>query len=141
MPPGARNGEYIRFTDVSILLEPVTRYQHAQEIAHRVEEQYTGIDDFGDAMRHAEWSRQMTREIGLFRAWLYGTGHEMTGWFSQGNFEAMFMDLQNNSVGRSAGFYCQDVPVDDLVWIINAPPGHTPDYRDVNPAVIQPMLW
>ena len=63
-------------------------------LANKVQAEWAGLDDFGDAMRHAEWNRQMAVEIGSVRAWVYGTGHEITGWFDQGDLDAMRMDLQ-----------------------------------------------
>ncbi len=113
-------------------LESVTRHHRATEIADIVRKQYIGVDDFNDAMRHAEWNRWMASEIGPFRAWLYGTGHEIAGWFDQGDLAAMAMDLQNNATGRRAGAAGRQVPVDELVWIENAPTGREPTYFRLN---------
>ncbi|OEU66809.1 MAG: hypothetical protein BA863_07070 [Desulfovibrio sp. S3730MH75] len=57
----------------------------------------------GDAMRHAEWSRRMTDELGSARAWAFGVAHEIEGVLKKGQpwGEAM-MDLKNNSEGRAA---------------------------------------
>lgn len=65
----------------------------------------------GDAMRHAEWNRRMTEELGASRAWAFGTAHEIDGliYHNQPWNEAM-MDMHNNAVGRAAG--SENRPVD-----------------------------
>ncbi len=114
-------------------IESVTRYKQAKQIASEMLDAHPGVDDMGDARRHAEWSRRMTSEIGRGRAWLYGTGWEIKGWFEEGDLEATMMDLENNATGRRAGAKCREIKDDELVWLNSPEDRHAPYYtRRVN---------
>ena len=110
---------------VSDLVEKITQYQKACEIADEVHGKFAGQDNMTDAMRHAEWNRRMAAEIGQFRAFAYGTGHEIDNYFSDGDeVYAGRMDLRNNAAGRRAAREGRGgVPESWLFAIRDAPPG------------------
>lgn len=59
-------------------------------------------NDVGDALRHYEWSRRMSEEIGPVTSYLAGVGHEVVGTLNGQPWNEMMMDLHNNKVGRGA---------------------------------------
>jgi hypothetical protein len=52
-------------------------YGKARAIAMEELRLHRGHNDIDDALRHAEWSCRMTKEIGPYTA---GVGHEIDGW-------------------------------------------------------------
>ncbi len=56
----------------------------------------------GDAIRHAEWSRRMTEEIGPSTSWAVGLGHEVGGLVKGQPWSEAMMDIKNNAEGRAA---------------------------------------
>ncbi|WP_291330359.1 RHS repeat-associated core domain-containing protein [Desulfovibrio sp. UCD-KL4C] len=64
----------------------------------------------GDAMRHAEWSRRMTEELGSTRAWAFGVAHEIDGLINNQPWSEAMMDIKNNAEGRAAAN--EERPVD-----------------------------
>jgi hypothetical protein len=57
-------------------------------------------NDLGDALRHYEWSRRMSEEIGPATSWISGVGHEVSGTMHEQPWNEMMMDLHNNMIGR-----------------------------------------
>ncbi|SDK51211.1 RHS repeat-associated core domain-containing protein [Maridesulfovibrio ferrireducens] len=87
------------------IIKKIPGFKRATEIAiEEVKKRGKGNhNNEGDAMRHAEWSRRMTNELGSARAWAFGVAHEIEGLVKKGQpwGEAM-MDLKNNAEGRAA---------------------------------------
>jgi RHS repeat-associated protein len=75
-------------------------YNRAQEIAREELARHRGHNNCDDATRHVEWSQRMTQELGIGYAWLFGTGHEITGLLQGQPLDEMRMDLHNNAAGR-----------------------------------------
>ena len=93
-----------------------TGYDKAMEIAREelAKRGRGNHNNEGDAMRHAEWSRRMTEEIGPMRSWAYGTAHEVEGLIHGQPMGEAMMDLHNNAVGRAAGRAGKAVNRNDL---------------------------
>jgi hypothetical protein len=56
----------------------------------------------GDAMRHAEWSRRMSKGIGPVTSWTAGVVNEVKGALQGHPWSEAMMDINNNSEGRTA---------------------------------------
>ncbi|NDV23962.1 RHS repeat-associated core domain-containing protein [Desulfovibrio sp. JC022] len=83
-----------------------TGYDKAKEIAREelAKRGRGSHNNEGDAMRHAEWSRRMTEDLGPARAWAFGTAHEIDGLINKNQpWNEAMMDIHNNAVGRAAG--------------------------------------
>jgi RHS repeat-associated protein len=92
-------------------------YNRAEAIAREELAIHQGHNNSDDAMRHAEWSQRMTDELGGGYAWLFGTGHEITGTLQGQPLDEMLMDLHDNSIGRQAGR--DNLPIDtDNLWTL-----------------------
>ncbi len=106
-----------------------SNFKRAKEIAREVEAKYPDShNDFGDAMRHAEWSQRMTSEINGFTAWAAGTGHEIEGMCKGQPMSEAIMDLHNNRVGRLAGSSGQTIDANQL-WTLPLKPSQYNPYR------------
>lgn len=56
----------------------------------------------GDAMRHAEWSRRMSEEVGPGTSWVAGMANEVKGLLNGQPWGEAMMDIKNNAEGRAA---------------------------------------
>ncbi|VAX13117.1 hypothetical protein MNBD_GAMMA24-610, partial [hydrothermal vent metagenome] len=79
----------------------------------------TQHNDFGDAMRHAEWNRRTVEETNVFTAWVAGVGHELDNLVNGGPWRESMMDIHNNAEGRSAGLDRRPVNPSNLRTIPN----------------------
>lgn len=77
-------------------------YYRARQIADEELRKHRGHNDCDDAVRHAEWNRRMTEELGYWYALTFGIGHEIEGLFEGQPLQEIRMDLHNNSVGRNS---------------------------------------
>ena len=82
----------------------------------------TDHNNLGDALRHSEWSRRVTDEIGSGYAWTFGFGHEIldntikplwNGGSAQ-PFNELLMDLNSNHEGIKAALEDRPVSIDNL---------------------------
>ncbi|MBN1493422.1 MAG: RHS repeat-associated core domain-containing protein, partial [Candidatus Omnitrophica bacterium] len=110
-------------TDDKSLLEKIQDLLHdnridlatAREIARRLLKEFNTHNDIGDALRHAEWSRQMAAEINQLTAYVVGVGHEIENMIQGQPINEMRMDLHNNAEGRRAAQENRSIDVDNLV--------------------------
>jgi RHS repeat-associated protein len=93
---------------------PIDWYERAYDIAQQELALHQGHNDFDDAMRHADWSRRMSEEIGPFTSWSTGVCHELQGMAEGQPMDEMQMDLHNNAVGRAAGEAGTDIDISQL---------------------------
>ncbi|GEM_PF-5378279 len=89
--------------------EFIPDFDRARQIAKEELENHSGHNDLDDAMRHADWSERMYKEINPLTSWLAGTGHEIQGYFDKSPsmstsqyMKESRMDIHNNAEGRNA---------------------------------------
>ena len=95
------------------------KIRRGRQIAYEAEVRHAGHhNDDRDALRHAEWSRQMADELGPAFAIGAGAQHELEGfipwdrdgWRAPQPLSEALMDMRNNSEGISAAV--QQRPID-----------------------------
>ena len=81
-------------------------WERAQKIAHEESAAHTGVNDCDDAMRHAEWSKRMSEDLGWFYSFIFGAGHEYWNYIVDGSpWEENLMDMYNNAYGINSSGY------------------------------------
>lgn len=78
------------------------KYEVSNAIADKLKKAHPGRNNHDDAMRHAEWSGQMTDKVGPIWSAAAGLAHEVAGLAGLHPLSESVMDMKNNSEGIQA---------------------------------------